>query len=163
MRAKVLRDPLVQYYQSLNWYGNIDELAALVRGGAVTPSKLFTNHNALGQLTNHNTFRFSEGGPSSNLERIEPFVPGWGERYCNNVNYVKSNAIFLNHQAWEHLLVHPQNKIQNQHFVKEHNRTLLRGGGSTVLLPTFFKTYYCVCSRRKTLIQVWNNLRVSKW
>ncbi len=147
MCAKVLHDPLVQYYQSLNWYGNIEELAALVRGGAVTPSKLFANHNALGQLTNHNTFHFSEGGPSSNLERIEPFVPGWGERYCNNVNYVKSNAIFLNHQAWEHLLVHPQNKIQNQHFVKEHNRTLLRGGGGG----------------RKTLIQVWNNLRVSKW
>ncbi len=113
MCAKVLRDPLVQYYQGLNWYGNIDELAALVRGGAVTPSKLFANHNALGQLTNHNTFRFSEGGPSSNLERIEPFVPGWGERYCNNVNYVKSNAIFLNHQAWEHLLVLPQNKIHS--------------------------------------------------
>ncbi len=92
MCAKVLRDPLVQYYQGLNWYGNIDELAALVRGGAVTPSKLFANHNALGQLTNHNTFRFSEGGPSSNLERIEPFVPGWGERYCNNVNYVKSKG-----------------------------------------------------------------------
>ncbi len=41
-----------------------------------TPSKLFANHNALGQLTNHNTFRFSEGGPSSNPELIEPFVPG---------------------------------------------------------------------------------------
>ncbi len=59
-----------------------------------TLSKLFANHNALGQLTNHNTFRFSEGGPSSNPELIESFVPGWGERYCNNVNYVKNNAIF---------------------------------------------------------------------
>ncbi len=43
---------------------NIDELAVLVRGGAVTPSKLLANHNALGQLTNQNTFRFSGGGPS---------------------------------------------------------------------------------------------------
>ncbi len=64
------------------------------RGSTETPSKLFANHNTLGQLTNHNTFRFSEGGPSSNPELVEPFVPGWGERYCNNVNYVKNNAIF---------------------------------------------------------------------
>ncbi len=53
-----------------------------------------TNHNALGQLTNHNTFSFSEGGASSNPELIEAFVSGWGERYCNNVNYVKNNVIF---------------------------------------------------------------------
>ncbi len=59
VRAKVLRDP--QYSRGLNWCGNIDELAVLARGGASeTPSKLFTNHNALGQLTNHNTFSFSE-------------------------------------------------------------------------------------------------------
>ncbi len=55
------------------------------------PSKLLANHNALGQLTNHNTFCFSEGEPSSNPELIESFVSGWGERYCNNV---KNNAIF---------------------------------------------------------------------
>ncbi len=64
------------------------------RGSTETPYKLFANHNALGQLTNHNTFRFSEGGPSSNPELIEPFVPGRGERYCNNVNYVKNIAIY---------------------------------------------------------------------
>ncbi len=34
------------------------------------------NHNALGQLTNHNAFRFSEGGPSSNPELIKLFVSG---------------------------------------------------------------------------------------
>ncbi len=55
------------------------------RGSTETASKLFANHNALGQLTNHNTFNFSEGRPSSNPELIEPFVPGWGERHCNNV------------------------------------------------------------------------------
>ncbi len=67
------------------------------RGSAETPSKLFANHNALGQLTNHHTFRvFSEGGPSSNPELIEPFEPGWEERYCNNFNYVKNNVIFFN-------------------------------------------------------------------
>ncbi len=33
--AKVLHDPLVQYSPGLNLYGNIDELAVLVRGGAV--------------------------------------------------------------------------------------------------------------------------------
>ncbi len=50
------------------------------RGSTETPSKLFANHN---------TFSFSEGGPSSNPELIEPFVSGWGERFCNNVNYVE--------------------------------------------------------------------------
>ncbi len=64
------------------------------RGSTETPSKLFANHNALGQLTNHNSFRFSGGGPSSNPELIESFVSGYGERYCNNENYVKNNAIF---------------------------------------------------------------------
>ncbi len=94
VHAKVLHNPLVQYSQGLDWYGNIDELAVLARGGVVTPSKLFANHIALGQLTNHNTFRFSEGGPSSNPELIKPFVSSWGERYYNNINYVKNNAIF---------------------------------------------------------------------
>ncbi len=64
------------------------------RGSTETPFKLFANHNALGQLTNHNTFSFSEDRPSSNPELIEPFVPGWGESYCNIVNYVKNNVIF---------------------------------------------------------------------
>ncbi len=72
------------------------------------PSKLFANHNALRQLTSHNTFIFMEGGPSSNPELIESFVSGWGKRYCNNVNNVKNNVIFL---TTEHVLVHPQNKI----------------------------------------------------
>ncbi len=35
MRANVLHDHLVQYCQGLNLYGNIDELAVLVRDGAV--------------------------------------------------------------------------------------------------------------------------------
>ncbi len=63
-------------------------------GNTETLSKLFANHNTLGQLTNHNTFRFSEGGPSSNPELIESFVSVWGERYYNNVNNVTNNAIF---------------------------------------------------------------------
>ncbi len=101
VRAKVLRDPLVQYRRGLNWHRYnmsmwIDMACCFGkgRGSTETPSKLFANHNALGQLTNHNTFRFSEGGPSSNPELIESFVSGWGERYCNNVNYVKNNVIF---------------------------------------------------------------------
>ncbi len=85
--------------------------------------KLFANHNALGQLTNHNTFCFSEGGPSSNPELIEPFVSGWGERYCNNVNYVKNNAIFKP-PSMRACSSTPQK--QNQNFVKEHNRTPLK-------------------------------------
>ncbi len=85
-------------------------------------SKLFANHNALGQLTNHNTFRFSEGGPSSNPELIEPFVWGWGERYCNNVNYVKNNVIFKPPSMRACSSTPPK---QNQDFVKEHNRTPL--------------------------------------
>ncbi len=87
-----------------------------------TLSKLFANHNALGQLTNHNTFRLSEGGPSSNPELIEPFVPGWGERYCNNVNYVKNSAIFEPPSMRSCSSTPPK---QNQDFVKEHNRTPL--------------------------------------
>ncbi len=41
---------------------NIDKLSVLFwKGrGLVTPSKLLANHSALGQLTNHNTFSFSE-------------------------------------------------------------------------------------------------------
>ncbi len=88
-----------------------------------TPSKLLANHNALGQLTNHNTFRFSEGGPSSNPELIEWFVSGWGERYCNNVNYVKNNAIFKPPSMRACSSTPPK---QNQDFVKEHNRTPLK-------------------------------------
>ncbi len=97
-RAKVLCNPLVQYSRGLNWHRYnmsmwIDMACCFGkgRGNTETPSMLFANHNALGQLTNHNTFCFSEGGPSSNPELIEP---GWGERYSNNVNYVKNNAIF---------------------------------------------------------------------
>ncbi len=88
-------------------------------GNTETPSKLFSNHNALGQLTNHNTFRFSEGGPSSNTELIESFVSGWGERYCNNV---KNNAIFEPPSMRACSSTPPK---QNQDFVKEHNRTPL--------------------------------------
>ncbi len=91
-------------------------------GSTETPSKLFANHNALGQLTNHNTFRFSEGGPSSNPELIKPFVPGWGESYCNNVNYVNNNAIF-EPPSMRACSSTPPN--QNHDFVKEHNRTPL--------------------------------------
>ncbi len=79
-----------------------------------TQSKLFTNHN---------TFSFSEGGPISNPELIEPFVSGCGERYCNNVNYVKNNAIFEPLSMRACSSTPPK---QNQDFVKEHNRTPLR-------------------------------------
>ncbi len=92
------------------------------RGSTEKLSKLFDNHNALGQLTNHNTFCFLEGGPSSNPELIEPFVPGWGERYCNNVNYVKNNAYFKPPNMRACSSTPPK---QNQDFVKEHNRTPL--------------------------------------
>ncbi len=90
-------------------------------GSTETPSKLFSNHNALGQLTNHNTFSFSEGGLSSNPELIESFVSGWGERYCNNVNNVKNNVIFEPPSMRACSSTPPK---QNQDFVKEHNRPL---------------------------------------
>ncbi len=92
------------------------------QGSTETLSKLFANHNALGQLTNHNTFRFSEGGPSSNPELIKPFLSGWGESYCNNVNYVKNNVIFEPPSMKACSSTPPK---QNQDFVKEHNRTPL--------------------------------------
>ncbi len=130
MHAKVLGKPLVQYSRGLNWYGNIEWWNYDVtlyhskgRGSTETPSKLFANHNALGQLTNHNTFRFLEGGPSSNPALIEPFVSGWGERYCNNVHYVKNNAIFEPPSMRACYSTPPK---LNQDFVKEHNRTTLR-------------------------------------
>ncbi len=93
-----------------------DELAVLARGGVSTEtlSKLFANHNA---------FRFLEGGPSSNPELIELFVPGWGERYCNNENLVKNNAIFEPPSMRACSSTPPK---QNQDFVKEHNRTPLK-------------------------------------
>ncbi len=93
------------------------------RGSTETPSKLFANHNTLGQLTNHNTFSFSEGGPSSNPELIESFGSGWGERYCNNVNNVKNNVIFEPPTMRGCSSTPPK---QNQDFVKEHNRTPLK-------------------------------------
>ncbi len=125
-----MRDPLVQYSRGLNLAQidmpilTPDGTCCFGKGRCSTemPSKLFANHNALGQLTNHNTFRFSEGGPSSNPELIEPFVPGWGERYCNNVNYVKNNAIFEPPSMRACSSTPPK---QNQDFVKEHNRTPL--------------------------------------
>ncbi len=118
MRAKVLHDPLVQYSQSLNWYWRTC-CSGKGRGSTETPSKLLPNHNALGQLTNHNTFCISEGGPSSNPELIESFVSGWGERYCNNVNNVKNNAIVEPPSMRACSSTPPK---QNQDFVKEHNR-----------------------------------------
>ncbi len=129
VRAKVLRDPLVQYSRGLDWHRYnmsmwIDMACCFGkgRGSTETPSKLFANHNALGQLTNHNTFSFSEGGPSSNPELIELFVSGWGGRYCNNVNHVKNNAIFEPPSMRACSSTPPK---QNQDFVKEHNRTPL--------------------------------------
>ncbi len=136
MRAKVLHNPLVQCSWGLN-PAQID-MAILTpswtiangtccfgkgRGSTETPSKLCANHNALGQLTNHNTFCFSEGGPSSNPELIESFVWGWGERYCNNVTYVKNNVIFEPPSMRACSSTPPK---QNQDFVKEHNRTPLK-------------------------------------
>ncbi len=115
---------------SLRWYVNLFLQTSTwetitVRIGlklfATTNSFPFI-HNALGQLTNHNTFRFSEGGPSSNPKLIEPFVPDWGERYCNNVNYVKNNALFESPSMRACSSTPPK---QNQDFVKEHNRTPL--------------------------------------
>ncbi len=129
-----------------NWYGNIDAILNYTgadwtccfgkgRGSTETPSKLFANHNALGQLTNHNTFCFSEGGSSSNPELIEPFVPGWGERCCNNVNYVKNNTFFESPSMRACSSTPPK---QNQDFVKEHNRTPL-------ILYSFVSLFFVTC------------------
>ncbi len=110
------------------------------------PSKLFANNNALRQQTNHNTFRFSEGGPSSNPELIEPFVPGWGERYCNNVNYVKNNVNYVKNNA---IFEPPSMRAcsstppkQNQDIVKEHNRTPLMSSPAI-----YVRMYVWECNR----------------
>ncbi len=49
-------------------------------------------------------------------------MPGWGERYYNNVNYVKNNAFFEPPSMRACSSTPPK---QNQDFVKEHNRTPL--------------------------------------
>ncbi len=82
--------------------------------------------NGIAVGTFDNTFRFSEGGPSSNPELIKSFVSGWGERYCNNVNYVKNNAIF---EPPSIRACSSTPLKQNQDFVKEHNRTPLKFKG----------------------------------
>ncbi len=125
-----------------------------------TPSKLFANHNALGQLTNHNTFRFSEGGPSSNPELIEPFVWGWGERYCNNVNYVKNNAIFEPPSMRACSSTPPK---QNQDFVKEHNKKKgERGSGVWPSMVTHTRNLFSAFNPSKcTLTAV--NTHLEQW
>ncbi len=40
VRAEVLRNSLIQYSRGLKLYGNIDELAVLVRGGAILKRRL---------------------------------------------------------------------------------------------------------------------------
>ncbi len=123
------------------------------RGSTETPSKLFANHDALGQLTNYNTFHFSEGRPSSNPELIESFVPGWGERYCNNVNYVKNNAIF---EPPSMRACSSTPTKQNQDFVKEHNRTPLKCKSIYNFFEMRFSGFFCCysvshCSNKPTI------------
>ncbi len=60
---------------------------------------------------------------SSNSELIESFVSGWGERYCNNVNYVKNIVIFEPPSTRACFSTPP---TQNQDFVKGYNMTPLR-------------------------------------
>ncbi len=50
-------------------------------------------------------------------------MSGWGERYCNNVNYVKNNAFFKPPNVRACSRTPPK---LNQAFVKEHNRTPLK-------------------------------------
>ncbi len=118
------------------------------RGSTETPSKLFANHNTLGQLTNHNTFCFSESSPSSNPELIDSFVPGWGERYCN-VNYVKNNAIFEPPSMRACSSSTPPK--QNQDFVKEHNRTPLSSHSKPNMFCKFQKQRSSPLPSYKTL------------
>ncbi len=120
------------------------ELAALARGGAVLKHCLscspITTHWDSQPIT---TFHFSEGGLSSNPELIELFVSGWGERYCNNVNYVKYNA-FFEPPSMRACTSTPTK--QNQDFkikTKQYNRTPLNGHFSSLLISV-------------TFIQVWN-------
>ncbi len=122
-----LRSAFIWQYWRTCWFGKGWVNTAL--------SKLFANHNVLGQLTNHNTFNFSEGGPSSNPELIEPFVSGWEERYFNNANYVKDNAIF--EQPSMRTCSSTPTK-QNQDFVKEHNRTPLSGNKQLLFIIAWF-------------------------
>ncbi len=106
----------------LNWYSK-PSCFGKGRGSIKTPSKLFTNHNA--QLTNHNTFRFFGRWAFFKTGTNRAACSGLGERYCNNVNYVKNNA-FLEPPIMIACSSTPPK--QNQDFVKEHNRTPLKRG-----------------------------------
>ncbi len=58
----------------------------------------------------------------SNPELIDSFVSGWGDRYCNNVNYVKKKKWF---EPPKMRACYSTPRKQNQDFAKEHNRTPL--------------------------------------
>ncbi len=85
--------------------------------------------------------------PSSNPELIESFVSGWGERYCNNTNYVKNNAIF---EPPSMRACSSTPLKQNQDFVKEHNRTPLTKTLLFVMLQ--WGVMYCFVKYVKTYI-----------
>ncbi len=76
-KVYLIKWPVSVFTMLSNWYGNIDAIFNYPkadgtccfgkrRGSTEMPSKPFANHNAPKQLTNYNTFRFSEGRPSSN-------------------------------------------------------------------------------------------------
>ncbi len=147
MRAKVLHDPLVQYSRGLNWYGNIDELVVLARGGATLKRRL-----SCSPITTHweSYISFFRRRAFIYPELIESFVSGWGERYCNNANYVKNNVIFEPPKMRARSSTPPK---QNQDFVKEHNRTPF----STHTKKN--KKTLCLCLRCCwiTIESVWSN------
>ncbi len=161
MRAKVLRDPVfVQYSQVWMDIAILTNLLFWQGAGQYwNASKLFANHNALGQLTNHNTFRFSEGGLSSNPELIESFVSGWGERNCNNENYVKNNAIFEPPSMRACSSTPPK---QNQDFVKEHNRTPLNTSVRPWVFGIYFRQKNCSGMHRKLSESICNGKIILK-
>ncbi len=68
---------------------------SVLTGSTETPSKLFANHNALGQLTNHNTFSFSEGGPSSNLELMKVKWK-WSDMWPSMVTHTRNLCSAIN-------------------------------------------------------------------
>ncbi len=63
---------------------------------------------------------------------------GWGERFCNNVNSVKNNAIFGPPSMRACSSTPPK---QNQDFVKEHNRTPLNNDSSLVIVAYQWRNF----------------------
>ncbi len=103
----------------------LTELAVLARGGAILKRRLscspITTHWDRQPITTH--FVFWKVGLHQTRNKSSRLSQAGEKRGCNNVNYVKNNAIFEPPSMRACSCTPPK---QNQDFVKEHNSTPLK-------------------------------------